>query len=355
MKFKRIALTLGLVIGSGSALASASSTCSEVFDLVKSGSYTPDEAKTNYPWCFASSSPATTQQISATSFQQVSVISSSLGGRLLGGGSGGPQRQAMNGISGMAAGASADKWNGWASVSENANRYDATLGATRTKSGANITNLVLGGDYRLDSKMVLGLSAAFDRGTGTVGVTPTGSTTTGYSIAPYLGYQVSDKLAFDASVGVGEGESSVGAGRNDVNRLFFAGNATYADWIGNWQLTGKAGYLWAQEKSSDIRNNGAVLANTGATARLGQARVGVEAGYWYGNGVMPFVGVAYAADVIRATQGAAPWDRDGFTLSLGVNFLSLKDKITGGIVYTDETGRRYTRNSTLMGNINIRF
>ena len=120
-------------------------------------------------------------------------------------------------------------------------------------------------------------------------------------------------------------------------------------------MSGKAGLLWAQEKSSDIRNNGAVVASTATTARLGQLRAGVEAGYWYGNGIQPYVGLLYSTDMLRSAQGNAPWDRDAFLLTLGVNFFSLKDKITGGIVYSNETGRQHTRNSTLMGNLNVRF
>lgn len=355
MKFCRVVLIAALGVSSTGVLAS-SSTCSDIYDSIKQGFYTLATAQKDNPECFAGSSPAATQQISATSFQQVSAISAGLGSRMLGGGGSGPQRQAALGITGMAAGDAPGKWNAWGNVSQNSNRYDATLAAVRTKSGADIWNVVLGADYRLDAKTVAGVSAAFDRGTGTVGVAaPVGTTTSGFALAPYIGYQVSDRLALDASLGLGKGNSSIGAGRSDLSRAFVAGNATYSYWRGNWQVSGKAGLLWAHEKSSDIRNNGALVANTATTARLGQMRVGAEAGYWYGNGIQPYVGVSYSADVERSTQGNAPWDRDALLLTLGVNFFSLKDKITGGIVYSDETLRSHTRNSTLMGNLNIRF
>ena len=355
MKLQRISLIAALCLASGSSFAS-STTCSSVYDSLKQGYITLSAAQKDYPECFAGSSPATSQQISATSFQQVTAISAGLGGRLLGA-AGGPPLQAAAGGTGMAAGGPADKWNAWGNVSQNSNRYDATdSAAVRIKSGADILNVVFGADYRLDAKTVVGASAAFDRGTGTVGVAvPVGTTTSGYALAPYIGYQVSDRLAFDASVGLGEGKSSIGAGNTDVTRTFLAGNAMYSYWRGNWQMSGKAGLLWAQEKSSDIRNNGAVVANTATTARLGQLRAGVEAGYWYGNGIQPYVGLLYSNDTLRSAQGNAPWDRDAFLLTLGVNFFSLKDKITGGIVYSNETGRQHTRNSTLMGNLNVRF
>jgi hypothetical protein len=358
MKLRYLPLVMTLGLASGSALAS-SSGCAGIYDSLKQGSVTLAQAQTEYPECFAGSSPATAQQISATSFQQVTAISAGLGGRLLGGAAGPQQRAAfgIGGVSGMAAGGPADKWNAWGNVTQNSSRYDATYGANvRATSGNEVLNAVLGADYRLDGRTVVGVSTAFDRGTGTIGVAnPIGTTTTGFAIAPYIGHQVSDRIALDASIGLGEGESSIGAARTDMSRSFLAGNATYAYWRGNWQLSGKAGVLWAQEKSSDIRNSGVVVANSSSTSRLGQVRVGVEAGYWYGNGIQPYVGVLYSADAERSVQGNAPWDRDAVLLTVGVNFFSLKDKITGGLAYTDETLRSHTRNSTLMGNVNIRF
>lgn len=358
MKPRHLSLLVALGLASSGALAS-SSGCSGILDSLAQGYITLAQAQKNYPECFAGSSPATVQQISATSFQQVSAISAGLGGRLLGGGSGPGQRVASGsgGVSGMAAGGPADKWNAWASLSQNSSRYDATYGANvRVTSGTDVLNAVLGADYRLDGKTVVGVSTAFDRGAGTVGVAnPIGTTTSGFSVAPYIGHQISDRIALDAAIGLGEGESSIGASRTDLSRRFLAGNATYAYWRGNWQMSGKLGVLWAEERSSDIRNGGVVTANSSSTSRLGQIRVGAEAGYWYGNGIQPYVGVLYSADVERSAQGNAPWDRDAVLLSLGVNFFSLKDKITGGVAYTDETLRRHTRNSTLMGNLNIRF
>jgi hypothetical protein len=93
MKFCRVALIVALGVSSAGALAS-STNCSDVYDLIKQGSYTLSTAQKEYPECFAGSSPAATQQISATSFQQVSAISAGLGSRMLGGGGSGPQKQA---------------------------------------------------------------------------------------------------------------------------------------------------------------------------------------------------------------------------------------------------------------------
>lgn len=352
-KFKILTTALFAAGASSGAMAN----CSDILSYVVSSPSNLAYYQKNYPQCFPSASPGASQQISATSFQQVSAISGLLGSRLLGAGGppGAAQRQAGLGQTGLAAGAPADQWNAWTNISQNSNRYDATTDGVRSKSGIDVTNFVVGGDYRFSPALVGGVSVAIDRSTGSLGVAPVGTTTTGYAIAPYLGWQLSNKLAVDATLGIGVGENSTGTGRTDQRRLFAAGNATYSDWYGNWQISGKAGYLWAQEKSADLRVNGAAVANSGATARLGQARIGVEAGYWMGNGMMPFVGVSYSSDVLRAVQGNGSWDRDAFLISAGLNFFSLKDKITGGIVYSEESGRRNAANSTLMGNLNIRF
>ena len=73
-------------------------------------------------------------------------------------------------------------------------------------------------------------------------------------------------------------------------------------------------------------------------------------------GTMPYVGLAYLRDThLQVAVDDPNWDKDSFTLKMGVNFYSLSSKVTGGIAYTEELGRRNAKNATLMGNINFRF
>jgi hypothetical protein len=40
---------------------------------------------------------------------------------------------------------------------------------------------------------------------------------------------------------------------------------------------------------------------------------------------------------------------------LGVSIFSLKNGVTGGVAYNQETGRNSQKNSNLVANINVRF
>ena len=329
-----------------------------------------------HPECFGSSSntAAGTKAIQATSLEQMLAISANVSKRssVI---SAPPGAVADSGDrSGLAAGNPSGKWNVWASVAENSNKYDRGLFALTgdaTASRVNkfdnrIDNLVLGGDYQLAPNLALGFSAAFDRGRGSAlsyfgAADPSKSvSTSGSSYAPYVGWQINKDWALDATVGWGDGKSTVDSTvTTDSKRFFYGANVGYTSWYGNWQLTGKGGYLFGQEKSDDSKNNGATLANTKVTNEVGQFRLAGQAAYWM-NGVMPYFGLAYVTDDRSGTATAdqkfsTEMGKNAWVWSLGANFISIKNAMTGGIGYEQETGRDRSKNSKLMANINVRF
>jgi hypothetical protein len=336
----------------------------------------------NHPECFPSAAPAPTptptptpspttscsgdscattadvatahRMISGTSIQHALANAGALSARMLTLGEGGPATTASL-KTGLAAGGPGAAWNVWANLTNTDSRYERS-GFTADKSSGDVLNTVVGVDYRLGSNMVAGVSAAFDRGNGALGAASTSMSTEGYSIAPYIGYQFSKNLAVDASVGLGEGKFSSSGTTAESDRTFYALNLTYAQWFGNWQVTGKGNYISAVEKYGDLKLNGATVANSSSKNKLDQLRLGFQAGYWM-NGMMPYVAVTYTDDVRRATaiSNGSPWDRSAFLVSLGLNFFSLKSGVTGGIVYNQETNRANSDNESLMANISFRF
>ena len=369
--FRRIALAASLSVATGGAMAS--DHCTSVFTSLQStlagsglSAYLLALAsyQDSYPGCFASATPGTTyQEIVATSFNQMGLISQNLGSRLLGGG---PTQVASAGGSGLAAGGKAGAWNAWASYSSDESNYrvkKTVAGAVGSpfdiNNDSSVNNLVFGGDYRLSPALVVGASLALDEGKGVLRPTTLGRTNTsarGQSVAAYLGWQMDKNWALDATVGYGIGSSNPGVGTTaDSTRRFAGVNATYANWIGNWQLSGKAGYQFAAEEFENARR-GLTLPNTYYTARLGQVKAGGEVGYFMADGIMPYVGVAYVSDVSRnRVRVSQLWDDDALILSAGVNFFSLKNNLTGGIAYTDELSRTFIKHSNWMANINYRF
>jgi len=364
---RRIGYILGTGVAAGllatSGMASASSsTCESAisgFTSCNGDSSCESQYTSQHPECFGGGSTTSTTQINATVFVQATAISQAIASRLRQAGPG-PVASA-DFRSGLAAG-EAQPWNVWASYSGNSSRISYTnVAATRTRSDSNVDATVLGGDYALSPKTALGISVGIDRGngsgqTGAFAATTTG--TKGYTIAPYIGHQLSKTLALDASAGWGEGEFSSGLVRADAKRWFATGNLGYNRWVDNWQFSGKLSWLHGEEKYDDSKNNGVVAAGTASKNAVDQARIGVQAGYWM-NGFMPYAGLLYVSDIHRSSSkgGAAvdPLGRNAWVLSIGANFFSLSSKLTGGIAFEQESSRTNSKNETLMANINFRF
>jgi len=376
----RFAFAAGIAVGmfTSSGVANAT-TCPQAISFFNScgGVASCEQFYTSrHPECFGSSSntAAGAKVIQGTSLEQMLAISASVGNRATV--SAPPGAMADSGQrKGLAAGNAAGKWNVWASVAESDMKYDRggfrlagdlATDVRTNKFDARIQNLVVGGDYQLAPNLALGLSAAFDNGSGSatsynnVADASKPVSTSGYGYAPYLGWQINKDWALDATVGWGNGKSTVDSSvKTDSKRFFYGTNLGYTKWHGNWQVTGKGSYLFGQDKSGDANNNGVTLANTKVTNEVGQFRLAAQAAYWM-NGVMPYVGLAYASDGRSSTatedqKFATEMGKNAWVWSLGANFISIKNAMTGGIGYEQETGRDRSKSSKLMANINVRF
>lgn len=326
-----------------SGVASASS-CDSILSSYQSDPVTYAYYLNYHPECFAGGSTTSTTQINGTSFTQAGAISQALTARIRQSAPG-PMTKAESAITGLAAGGKGDAWNVWASHSANNSSVRVNNGAGRNDTDIGTT--VLGGDYALAPNMNIGVSAAFDRSKGS-NLTGNTNSNHGYTVAPYFGMQLNKEWAVDLMAGMGSGKFSTGGTTTEADRLFAAGNLSYARWTGNWQWSGKFGLLHGEEKYG-----GAAPSKN----KLDQFRAGFQAGYWM-NGVMPYAGLGYTTDMRRASTlagGVDPLGRKAFVLDLGVNFISLANKMTGGIAYQQEHGRTNSKNETFMANINLRF
>ncbi|MFA6921297.1 MAG: autotransporter outer membrane beta-barrel domain-containing protein [Gallionella sp.] len=333
----------------------------------------------NHPECTGAtaSTSTATQEIASTSFSQMLSISRAVSARNMAGNTRPQNTASLDQRFGMAAGNSPAQWNFWGSVSSDKNKYDrgvyfdpVGLNSHNHTSNTNVTNAVLGGDYQLAPTVAIGVSAAFDSSSGnasstnvTAGTAPSYSTssTSGYTVAPYLGWQINQDWSLDASLGMGSVKLNTTEVSGKADRVFYGTNLSYASWMGNWQLSGKGSYLHGQEKYGNLTSGtGALMANSATTNKMGQLRVGGQAGYWMNDSVMPYFGLSYASDISRSTssttsQLGSEIGRTAWVYSLGANFFSIKNSITGGVAYNQETGRTYAKNNSLMGNINFRF
>ncbi len=376
----RFVFAVGVLAASGSASATDCPTAVSSYDsYISLLQFSNAElVKAAHPECFGGSSlntAAAAQAIQSTTIEQMLVISSSVSARFAPVGAP-PGRTADSGErKGIAAGNPAGKWNVWGSVAESEFKFDrgtydlggVVAGARTNRFDNRIQNVVIGADYQWAPDFALGLSGAFDNGRGSAAsytlAAPDAAkpvSTNGYSIAPYFGWQINKSWALDAAIGWGNGESTASGNiKTDSRRFFYGTNLTYSNWYGNWQVSGKGGYLFGQEKADDSVVGGVTKAGTKITNEVGQFRIGGQAAYWM-NGVMPYFGLAYAADNRSSTASAAQQDatamgKNAWVWSLGANFISIKNAMTGGIGYEQETGRSRSKNNKLMANINVRF
>lgn len=359
------AISLGVLGLSGNAIASncTSSFYSQYESCLSNSAFcspynSPQEFVAAHPGCFPGGTSTSQAQVSASSFVQVGSISTSLVSRMLG--SSGPMAVASAPVRGAAAGGK-NSWNVWGSVAQTDTRQAYTIGVNQIKNDLDVTNAVVGVDHPLASGMVVGLSAAFDRGEGSMQPTAiaarVASTTKGWALAPYLGYQINKEFALDASIGIGNGRTS-GAGNmeSEGDRLFYAANLNYSRWVKDLQFTGKVGYLHGEEDFGLTKVNGVAMANTAAKNKLDRFQLGAQVGYWMGNGVQPYAGVSYMGDRRSSSQGGAdPVGKGAWQWALGLNFFSLSSGVTGGIGFTREEGRSNQKSSALAGNVGMRF
>ena len=397
--FSRKALFLavsGLSIFSGSAMATDCATAIANYNdytaKCQSGMtgycMSADYIKTSHPECFsaASSAPCNCSDsaskdakastslttINATAFTQAMTISNAISTRLAGAGQaffGRPQKSAMlDSDKGMSAGATPNAWNVWANVDQNDTSYKYRTNTNAgTRGDTDVTNSVFGIDYLYSPRLVFGLSAGFDNGDGHMKIDQNGALsrsnldTKGWMIAPYLAWQINQAFSLDASIGMGEGEvtwknkANLTKDKADADRVFAALNLNYTTYVGNWQLNGKASYLYGSEDFENFKRNSVKQLGTKTKNTLDQMRLGFQAGYMLGN-VMPYAGISYSNNVRRTTDvGKDYLGRDTFIATAGVNFFSASNKISGGVFYSQELDRSHSDNDIISANINFRF
>jgi hypothetical protein len=294
-------------------------------------------------------STAVTPQIQrATSVQQAAVISNVLSNVFSGRAPTAPRapaRVSLGNEKGMAAGDSPAKLNAWVNAS------DTTIGNSASASmfDGTVTNALGGVDYRVNDKFVAGVSVGYDRvDLDFKFLANSGMLSEGWLVAPYASYQISDIISVDGAYGYAKGDvdtrASGATSSQSYDRNFLALNMNANYWMNDWQLTGKANYIFAEEKMD-------------TTNKMEQLRLGGQIGYWR-EGIMPYAGIAYVRDlkVSSSAPGGIPSaaDKDAWVGSVGVNFFS-KGAFSAGISYTEEFDRDDSKNYTFMANVGYRF
>ncbi|MCX7897828.1 MAG: autotransporter outer membrane beta-barrel domain-containing protein, partial [Rhodocyclaceae bacterium] len=302
---------------------------------------------------------ASSLSISQTSFVQMNAITNALTARFL---ALPPAFLASSGV-GLAAATPGKRWNAWGNVTGNTTEQDfmrPAPAASKINIDSDAVTTTVGVDTMLSPTMAVGLSASFDRATGSShanGALQNNLTNKGYALAPYLGVSLSKQWALDASLGWGQGElSQTGNVRAEADRWFAGVNLNYAQWFGETQVAGRLGWYHGEEDYDAAKIAGVAQPGTAAKGKLDQWRLGVQASWWM-KGVMPYLGLTYLTERRASSLAGAsnPIGKDAWQLSLGAHFLSVSTGVTGGVAFEQEFGRSNQDNYRLIANIGIRF
>ena len=303
--------------------------------------------------------------VSGTGLNTAGLVGGLAGGAASGGGGGGVgvtgdfKRFALKelGGTGAAAASGGKNWNGWVAYSRSEIGYNF---APLNSSGR--VNLYLGGiDYTFDNNVVFGVAVAADRTNVDLNFSGGKLDGKGVTIAPYIGYAFTPKLAIDGTLGIGRTDlnTTVGAvaGSTKSDRGLGSVGLTYREAIGKWQLTGRAAFLAVSDKiKAYTRSDGVFVPES--KIDVSQIRLYGQVAYDLGT-FTPYAGVSYINDVRHPNQApvggvVAANDRDSWTPAIGIRFKT-DGTVYGSIQYSSERGRSEVKNNQLLLNLGLRF
>ena len=314
--------------------------------------------------CPATANGGFNQAVTSQGTAQIGGIVSgavgNFGNQLNGGNASGPgaARFALSGETGTAAAGMGEKWNAWLALSHNRIGYSfAPL-----QSSGHVDVALVGVDYTFGNTVILGAALSGERMR--VATTFNGGNLAGNgnTFAPYLAWAINRNWVLDAALGFGSTSldtNTGGATGNTRDRRSFASlGLSYNRAMGKWQLTGKGQVMAAEDRIGQytLSNNTTVQ---GSSARTTQLRLGGQAAYNLGNGVVPWFGLTYIYDADRTAQAPlagqnAANDRDAVLVQVGLNIQS-KGRLYGGVTLSSEQGRSQVKNDQVLFNIGMRF
>jgi hypothetical protein len=287
------------------------------------------------------------------------VIGGNVGNLQFGsGGAGG-----LGGATGKAAGDGSGQWGVWANYTHSNIENDLSSTAFDGDLNAGLASI-----YTTRWKnFIVGLAAGYENMDSDTTFNAGEQETSGWTVAPYLGYLISPMFSVDVNFGYAGLETDqfrTAAGARvtssfDSERWFASGSLNANKVIDKWILGGRLTYLWTVEDQDGFtESNGTGV--RGRKVRLSQLQVGGDVGYSFGE-FEPYVTAAFSHDVSRSALAAVPGglpqpsdDDNDFQLGLGVRYFG-KQGISGVLEWTTVTGRDNYDDDTINLTIGTEF
>jgi hypothetical protein len=230
----------------------------------------------------------------------------------------------------------------WASYVRSDSKDDFV--STASKSTRN--TVFAGTDIQPWDNALIGIALGFEDGSTRTRFNDGKEKTTGFTLAPYFGWFISDLISFDLSGGYTDlsitqyRTTATGAQVNsdpDSARWFANGNVSLTYQTSSLLFTGTTGLLWARQTVDSYREDNDNLVGK-SSSNLGQFRIGGELAYLAG-AFEPYVNATYSYDFTRTRINFAPGvtapnnDDDDVQLGAGLRYIG-SNGLSGSLEYS---------------------
>jgi len=234
-----------------------------------------------------------------------------------------------------------------------------------------VINFLVGIDYkpknaRFKDRLLVGIAFAYEDVNIDTGFNNGDLNGTGFTVAPYMGFNLSKKWAMDWSVGVSALEydnsrnktTTAITGSTDAWRLYSSLNVTGNFAKKKFRISPKVGILALGEHQESYRDS-ASAAQGEVDVHLIRGQAGATIGYRAAKGIEPFVSAAAEYDFNRngaaelANDQLSPTDELGAKFTAGVNFN--RKNITGSITGVTSQFKDETETWGVNGRIRIQY
>jgi outer membrane autotransporter protein len=234
----------------------------------------------------------------------------------------------------------------------------------------DVLSLGGGGDYAINETLLVGLALGYERGDIDTTFNAGDLTSSGFTAAPYVGWQPIPELVLDASIGVTVLDYDISRASDTIEgefgatRAFVGVNATGNYRFDAIRLSPLAGLLYFREKQ-DGYTDSAGTAVDGQTIDLGRLTGGAEAGYTLDLddklALEPYVRLELELDFIQADEVTLTTGesfrpgRYGATVAGGVNLISATGFAGNLEASYDSLGRDSYDSVTIQGTLRFAF
>ena len=317
-----------------------------------------------------------TAVLKAAASQTSGMISDRVATALDGGSAFQVSHNGFSASTGMAAGDHAGKIGAWAGGSWSSVEDDNAS----TEFDGNVYSGMVGIDYRVTPKVVVGLSLGYestdiDTVYNGFGGQDGNIDADGYTIAPYVGYKILDNVSANLTVGYSDLEYDTSrydpntgnkiTGTTDAQR-YFVNASVQGDQMfqGNWHARGKVSVFYASEEKdafTETESTGSTIANSKQDTDFGQASLDAKVGYVFDKvETYGLVGLEYDFTKdeapVAAGQNRGSLDDSDFGAKFGAGLdFQIAPNITGGFEgYTVEFRDDYSE-YTFTGGLRVQF